>query len=72
VLGRSMGSASGFDDYSPAMRAQRGAWTRERLDRFLQDPQGVVPGTNMAFAGIVDARQRAAIIDYLSKSASPR
>lgn len=72
VLGRSMGSASGFDDYSPAMRAQRGAWTRERLDRFLQDPQGVVPGTSMAFAGIVDARQRAAIIDYLSKSASPR
>ena len=51
--------------YSEALRALGGRWTRARLDSFLQDPQGFAPGTTMDFPGIADAAQRAEIIEYL-------
>ena len=35
------------------------------LDRFLTDPQGVVPGTKMAYPGLKDAAKRQAMIAYL-------
>jgi cytochrome c2 len=70
IVGRSIGAAAGFDEYSAAMRAQRGEWTKERLDAFLRDPQGTIPGNSMAFAGIQDAKERALLVAYLSRSAS--
>jgi cytochrome c2 len=72
IIGRDIGAASGFGEYSAAMRAQRGTWTNERLDAFLRDPQGTVPGNSMAFAGVPDARQRAALIEYLRKPPARR
>ena len=41
--------AKGFDEYSPALRAQGGSWDATTLDRFLAQPQAAVPGTTMAF-----------------------
>jgi cytochrome c2 len=70
IVGRDIGSAAGFDEYSAALRAQRGAWTKERLDTFLRDPQGTIPGNSMAFAGIQDAKERALLVEYLSRPAS--
>jgi cytochrome c2 len=35
----------------------------------LRDPQAAVPGNSMGSAGVSDDTQRAALIDYLSKSA---
>lgn len=70
VPGRQIGAASGFDEYSPALKAQRTAWTKEKLDAFLRDPQAVIPGNGMAFAGIADDKQRAALIDYLEQRSS--
>lgn len=67
VVGRSVGDAPGFDEYSPAMKAQSGAWDADRLDKFLQQPQAVVPGTSMAFSGVPDAAHRKAIIEYLQR-----
>lgn len=68
IVGRGIGQASGYDEYSPAMTAQDGAWDVARLDQFLQDPQADVPGTSMAFAGVADATDRKAIIEYLQRS----
>lgn len=68
VVGRKPGSASGFVDYSGAMRAQGGVWTEKKLDEFVKDPQAAVPGTGMEFAGVADAATRARIIDYLKHS----
>jgi glucose/arabinose dehydrogenase len=49
-------------------------WTRQELDVFLRDPGKVVPGTSMPVA-VADARERAAVIDYLAslsgKAAAP-
>jgi cytochrome c2 len=70
IVGRDIGTAAGFDEYSAALRAQRGVWTKERLDAFLRDPQGTIPGNSMAFAGIQDAEDRALLVAYLSRPAS--
>lgn len=54
-------------DYSASMREFGGRWSRERLDRFLADPAGTVPGTSMVFPGMTDAGQRKQLIDYLDR-----
>jgi cytochrome c len=71
VVGRRAGTMAGFD-YSDAMIAagRNGvAWTRETLDRYLADPETVVPGTTMAPApGLNDPAMRADVIDYLEQA----
>jgi cytochrome c len=68
VLGRRIGNAQGYDEYSAAMRAQQGEWDAAKLDKFLAQPASAVPGTSMAFPGVSDAEHRKAIIEYLMKS----
>ena len=68
VVGRQVASVKDFS-YSPALKAVTGAWTPQRLDAWLTNPQAVAPGTTMYFM-VDDAAQRAAIIAYL-KSVSP-
>lgn len=70
VLGRKAGRLSEFD-YSPAFRAADFVWDRDRLDRFLQNPQAMVPGTVMAVPRLPEA-ERAAILDYLSRENRPQ
>ena len=67
VVGRRAGREAGFD-YSPAMKeAAAGGltWTPETLDRFLTDPEQVVPKTSMHWFGLKDPAERAAVIGYL-------
>ncbi len=40
-------------------------WTPELLDRFLADPQQLVPGNDMGFFGLKKADERSAIVTYL-------
>lgn len=48
-------------------------WTRETLDRYLEDPGAFVTDTWMAFRGVSDPSERADLIAYLRRfSASPR
>lgn len=65
IVDRKVAGASGYADYSGALKAFGGVWSRSRLDAFLLDSQATVPGTTMAFAGISDERQRAQVIEYL-------
>ena len=66
VVGRKAGSVQGYQ-YSSAMRSSGIVWTRNNLDAFLEHPQTVVKGTKMPFAGIADAKARAALISFLSQ-----
>lgn len=68
IVGRSVGDAKGYDEYSAAMKARNGAWDTAMLDKFLEQPAAVVPGTSMAFPGVSDAAHRRAIIEYLQAS----
>jgi cytochrome c2 len=52
--------------YTNALRQLGGVWTKERLDAFLQDPQGYVPGTSMKIEGVANPAERQALIEYLT------
>ncbi len=65
LLDRDIASAENYSAYTPALKKLSGTWDRERLDRFLRDPQAMIPGTSMIFPGIADERQRAEMVDYL-------
>ncbi len=67
VVGRPKHSEPGFN-YSAAMKSQTGNWTPEDLDKFLSNPRGAVPGTNMTFAGLPRGKQRADVIAYLNSN----
>jgi cytochrome c len=70
VLGRRAGTLRGFE-FSPAMvAAGRGGlvWSRDALDRFLADPEAVVPGTAMTAPPLTDAEQRRDVIDYIERA----
>lgn len=64
IVGREVASAPDYD-YSPALLRMEGAWTEERLDRFLADPAGLAPGTSMEFEGLEDAETRRAVVEHL-------
>ena len=64
VAGRAVASHAGFS-YSGAMKAKGGVWDDAALDAYLEAPMKALPGTRMAFAGVIDAADRQALILYL-------
>jgi cytochrome c len=54
--------------YSPALKRSGIVWTPETLDAFLTNPQALVPGNRMPYAGMADAGNRADLIAYLLKA----
>lgn len=54
--------------YSPAMKRSGISWTPETLDKFITDPQAMVPANRMPYAGMANASDRADLIAYLQKS----
>jgi len=64
VFGAKSAHVSSFD-YSEAMEGAGLTWNEATLNRYLENPTGVVPGTTMSFAGVRNEAQRKAIVDYL-------
>jgi cytochrome c len=52
--------------YSAALKDARIAWDEKTLDRWLTDPEAVVPGNDMAFR-LAGGEERADIIAYLKQ-----
>ena len=66
VVGRKAGTYPGYK-YSQANEKSGITWTPEELDKYLANPQKVVPGTKMIFPGIKDEDKREDIIAYLEQ-----
>ncbi|HYC36146.1 MAG TPA: c-type cytochrome [Usitatibacter sp.] len=66
LIGRRAGAVKDFP-YSDAMKRAPISWDAATLDRFLADPQRVVPGTAMAYS-VDDPRERADVIAYLAQA----
>ncbi len=64
VAGAPKAGQTGFR-YSSALTGIGGVWDDAALDSFLADPRGFAPATKMAFPGIADPGQRAAVIAWL-------
>jgi len=65
VVGAKAGGQPGYN-YSDALKSSGIVWTPDQLDRFIQNPRGLVPGTKMMIQGPKDPAARKAIIDYLA------
>jgi cytochrome c len=68
VFTRKAGELADFR-YSPAIKRSGITWTPETLDTFITDPQAVVPGNRMPYAGMASASDRGDLIAYLQKAA---
>ena len=64
VVGRRAGSVRDFA-YSPALRDSHIVWDVANLDRWLENPQKLVPGSRMFFA-MPNPQDRADVVAYLS------
>ena len=65
VVGRKAGSVAGFG-YSSAMKDGDLTWDKATLDRFIAQPDQVVPGNRMKpFGGVPSAEERSKIIVVL-------
>ncbi len=65
VYGRTAGTAPGFA-YSEALKSSHLVWGDDTLDRWLADPEKVVPGQRM-YVNVPDAKERADLIAYLKQ-----
>jgi cytochrome c len=67
IIGRPVATAEAFP-YSDAMKqyaTQQPAWDETALDKYLENPKAIVPGTKMAFAGLKKPDERADLIAFL-------
>ena len=67
AYGRKAGSVQGFE-YSDGLKRSGVIWSEATLERWLTDPDGVVPGNNMSFA-TPKAADRRDVIAYLREVA---
>jgi cytochrome c len=70
IVGRDAASVPNYTRYSEGLKKLRESgfvWTEENMDKWIADPKAILPDSPMAvaFPGIPDANERAAIIAYL-------
>ncbi len=70
VWGHRAGTVEGFTRYSEPLTRATVVWDTAMLDRWLENPQAVVPRNLMTFPGLKDARQRADLVAYLKAVAA--
>ena len=64
IVNRARASIASFS-YSSAMSASHDPWTYDKLFVYLKQPQMMVPGTKMSFAGLSSVKDRTDLIGYL-------
>ena len=69
VYGRTSGAVASFT-YSEALKNAHITWEDASLDKWLTDPESLVPNNDMAFA-VRTAEERADIITYLKQLSKP-
>jgi cytochrome c len=67
IFTRKAGEIADFR-YSPAMKRSGITWTPATLDKFISDPQAMVPANRMPYAGMASAADRADLIAYLENA----
>jgi cytochrome c len=68
IFTRKAGELADFR-FSPALKKSGIVWTPETLDKYLAEPQALVPGNRMPYAGMASAADRADLIAYLQNAA---
>jgi cytochrome c len=66
IMGRTAGTYPGYT-YSESNKTSGIVWSPEELDKYLTDPQKVVPHTKMIFPGLKDEQKRHDVIAFLQQ-----
>jgi len=69
IMGASVAAKPGFA-YSAELKALGGQWDWDRMNEWLKNPKGYVPGTKMGFAGLSKIEDRAAVALYMNANGS--
>lgn len=64
VVGRKAGSVKGYD-YSPALKASKIVWNVTLLQKWLANPEALIPGQDMGYA-VDEPRDRLDLAEYLA------
>ena len=65
VHGRQSGQAEGFA-YSDANKSSGIVFDTPTLDKYLENPKKMIPGTKMVFAGLPKKGERKALVAYMA------
>jgi cytochrome c len=68
LWGRKAGTLPSFSRYSDALKSSNVIWDDKTLDEWVKDPQHFVPGNQMTFAGIKDAKPRGDLLAFLKQA----
>jgi cytochrome c len=68
VFGRKAGAVPDYN-YSPALKRSAIVWDEAALDKWLTNPQALIPGQRMGFR-LSDAVERADIIAFLKRESA--
>ncbi len=66
IDGRHSGTAAGYE-YSDANKKSGIVWTEANFKKYINDPQAMVPGTKMIFAGIKNQQEVNDLWAYVSQ-----
>jgi cytochrome c len=68
VWNRKAGSLASFNRYSDALKSANVVWDDKTLDEWIKNPQHVVPGNEMTFAGIKEEQSRTDLLAFLKEA----
>jgi cytochrome c len=72
IIGRKAGSLPDYG-YSSALKGADFVWDKETLERFIANPDELVPGNSMKpYGGLASTDDRASIVSFLRSLASGR
>lgn len=68
IVGAKAGQSTGYA-YSQSLRQSGVTWDEATLDRWIENPEAVIPNNNMKpYSGLADAAVRKKIVDFLKKN----
>jgi cytochrome c len=68
IVGAKAGQSTGYA-YSQSLRQSGVTWNEATLERWIENPEAVIPNNNMKpYSGLADAAARKKIIEFLQKN----
>lgn len=64
IAGTKAGDIADYQ-FSPALKASGLVWDEATLDKWLENPRALVPGTKMSYGGMRDAAARKELVTWL-------
>ena len=66
IFGAKAGAGQGYANYSEGLKTSGVTWDEATLDKFIANPNAVVPNNNMKpYSGIADESVRKRIVEFL-------